>query len=528
MDNAEVVRKPLNKQADKAEKSTPGTASVAVARFLSSWFFVAARERFAFEWWGFVIVLLALALVGSRVYFRGKQANEGLLGRPLRVGIVSWPGYAGGLVANNGLWPNKDSDFWKQRNLLVHFVIIEDENQLREAFERGGENGGIDVMWSTIDSLAHDSPELLNKGIHPRAFMQVDWSQGGDAIVVTKDIERIEDLKGRKIAAGTPASLWLFESSIENSSLREEDKVAIRQARYPTNGSQEAREKFLNTSVDAAVLWEPDVTMALKRRGSHVLLSTKTAANLIADVMVAKEEFIAGNPQVIESFIEGWLLDGTPKAIGDPMLAVRALQKEPGFEALGEEATHDLLGKVAWASLDDNVKMFGLSGGESEFDRLFTEASRLWLKGRYITTEATPDQARHIQTLKQIYEMPAVTKSGCGPEFETISQTVSFPAGKTELDQDGTRVLNDLNILKSYSKARICVQATADDVSDIQQASNIKIARAKAVIRYLSERYDRPWSQFIIETDNASPTHQGTVSVGYVRLKLIANDSDQR
>jgi hypothetical protein len=73
-------------------------------------FFFKASDRFAFERWGFFVILIVLVLIGLRVYVRDKQQTYGgLLRRPLRVGIVSWPGYAGGLVANHGLKPNKES-----------------------------------------------------------------------------------------------------------------------------------------------------------------------------------------------------------------------------------------------------------------------------------------------------------------------------------------------------------------------------------------------------------------------------------
>ena len=59
--------------------------------------------------------LIGVAVVGAGVgaykIFSGSSGGatcKGLLGRPLRVGIVTWPGYAGGIVANNGFKPNKD------------------------------------------------------------------------------------------------------------------------------------------------------------------------------------------------------------------------------------------------------------------------------------------------------------------------------------------------------------------------------------------------------------------------------------
>ena len=81
-----------------------------------------------------ILVLVAgVAIGGIRWYLSGdplldaikKKAQETPLGRPLRVGIVSWPGYAGGIVANNGFKPNTDCIFWNN-NLIVEFLPVED------------------------------------------------------------------------------------------------------------------------------------------------------------------------------------------------------------------------------------------------------------------------------------------------------------------------------------------------------------------------------------------------------------------
>ena len=237
-------------------------------------------ERFEFDRVGVVCVVVVAVIIWSWVMVRGSQASEGLLRRPLRVGIVAWPGYAGGLVANNGLRPNKDSDFWKKYGLLVEFVLIDDEAALWREFARGGEDGGLDVIWSTVDSMAHvnGSTRGAYPRLEPRVFMQVDWSRGADAIVANAGIKRIEDLTDKRIAVPNAASLWLLEYSMANASLTDEDRAKIRTVfRTQTRGSKEARDLFTETKVDAAVLWEPDVTEAVEQRnGAHKLVDTTT------------------------------------------------------------------------------------------------------------------------------------------------------------------------------------------------------------------------------------------------------------
>src|SRR5205085_5839549 len=70
--------------------------------------------------------------------------------RPLRVGIVSWPGYVGGIVANNGFKPNQNCIFWNNYNLQVEFLLMEDTDIRAKAFQTGGDKG-VDIVWSTVD-----------------------------------------------------------------------------------------------------------------------------------------------------------------------------------------------------------------------------------------------------------------------------------------------------------------------------------------------------------------------------------------
>src|SRR5262249_52439944 len=86
--------------------------------------------------------------VGGGIVSEG--GPQGLLGRPLIVGIVYWPGYAGGIFANNGFEPNKDCIYWKKYNLQVKFVNIDDPDQANKAFAKGGPDG-VDIVWSTVD-----------------------------------------------------------------------------------------------------------------------------------------------------------------------------------------------------------------------------------------------------------------------------------------------------------------------------------------------------------------------------------------
>jgi len=56
------------------------------------------------------------------------------------------------------------------------------------------------------------------------------------------------------------------------------------------------------------VSWSPDVYIAAReRQGGHILASTKEASNLIADIFVARGDFLEQHPEDVRRFVAGWL-----------------------------------------------------------------------------------------------------------------------------------------------------------------------------------------------------------------------------
>jgi NitT/TauT family transport system substrate-binding protein len=331
------------------------------------------------------------------------DVSPSLMGRPLRVGIVEWPGYAGGIVANNGFRANRDSTFWKDHSLEVEFVLVPDDDVLKKQFAKGD----IDIKWTTVDSWASELP-AIHESFKAKAFLQVDWSRGGDAIVATEQIRSIEDLKGKKIALTmfTP-SQWLLENKLMSSRLSEEDRESLLRSAVGSKGSDDARISFIaagenpSVQIDAAVMWEPDVTLALKRKGSHVLASTALDQNLIADLMVAKVDFIQRNPKVIQAFVNGWLKGSELAEKDKNRVAELLIANEPVYKSLGLSETLRQLGTVKWADKQDNSTMFGLTGQKPMFDDMYLSAAQLWLKRGVIKKIVPPEEARDTTFVRE-------------------------------------------------------------------------------------------------------------------------------
>jgi NitT/TauT family transport system substrate-binding protein len=473
---------------------------------------------------GWIAVTIILVLVGGLVAWRFRTTGgivipppppippcTGLLGRPLRVGIVTWPGYAGGIVANNGFAPNADSIYYKEHNLCVEFMLMEDVDARAKAFARGGQDG-VDIVWSTVDSWANELPGFLKNDVKARVIMQVDWSRGGDAIVADNSIRHIEDLYRRRVSLAlfTP-SHWLFEYSLKNSKLDEAQQNEIVKTLVGKNASPDARADFVAGRVDAAVVWEPDVATALQRRpNSHVLMSTKEARKLIADVMVARENFIAEHPDVIQAFVEGWVIDGTVKANRESDTVARLLvENEPLYRDLGLDLTRQNLGTVKWANLADNTEMFNLDDKDQQplFDGIFNDAGRSWVARGYIPAPVVSAVAKDDSFLRKIYQEKPVQRitdtlpkpSPNDPPTPSLEKpiTVGFVVGGAVLDATAKQAIDDqVNILpKVFSGNYIRVEGNTDNVGNVSANRDLSERRAQAVVDFLVSQHGVPREQ---------------------------------
>src|SRR6188508_2250193 len=295
------------------------------------------------------------------------------LNRPIKVAIVLWGGYAGGIMANGGMTPNKDSVFTRDYGVEVEMLQIDDFTKSRDAFRAGGDKGGVDIMWSTVDAYALEYDGLSKLG--PKAILQYDWSRGGDAIAVDASIKSVKDLKGKKLACAeaTPSHYFalyvLTQGGLTN---RDVDWVF-------TDSAVDAANVFKSGKVDAAVSWSPDVYVAAReRQGGHILASTKEASNLIADIFVARGDFLEQHPEDARRFVAGWL-KGVEMVQKSPERAAVLLQKSlSGVNTLDD--ARDMLKDVKLPTYAENRAFFDPRGSLVNYYTIYQTAQNIWRK----------------------------------------------------------------------------------------------------------------------------------------------------
>src|SRR5207247_2770702 len=295
------------------------------------------------------------------------------LGRPIKVAIVTWGGYAGGIVANGGFAPTKDSLFDKAQGIQVELLVIDDFAKSRDAVRAGGDKGGVDIMWSTVDAYALEYGGL--RKLAPKAILQYGWSRGGDAIAVTSSIKAVADLKGKSLACAeaTPSHYFALYVLTQGGLTNRDVDWKF------TDSAVEAANLFKAGKVEAAVSWSPDVYIAARERaGAHILASTKEASNLIADIFVARGDFLQQHPEDARRFVAGWL-KGVEMVHKSPERAAVLLQKSlSGVNTL--EDAKGMLEDVKLPDYAENRGFFNAQGSLVNYQSIYQTAQNIWRK----------------------------------------------------------------------------------------------------------------------------------------------------
>ena len=115
--------------------------------------------------------------------------------RDVTVALSQWPGHLALVVGNGGLTTQPGSAAAAE-GLDLKIVFIEDAPSKNKALQEGK----VDAVWETVDELPIALGGFKAAKTEARAFIQIDWSRGGDACVASKEVKTVEDVAGRKAA----------------------------------------------------------------------------------------------------------------------------------------------------------------------------------------------------------------------------------------------------------------------------------------------------------------------------------------
>lgn len=423
----------------------------------------------------------------------------------INIGVVTWGGYAGGQYFNEGFEENTASRFYKDYGFKVKFEVIDDFDASREAFK----NGKIDLLWATIDALPTEMEGLSQ--YDPQVVFQADWSRGGDAVVVRRGINSVTDLKGKKIAVApmTPSHsflLWLLDAG--DLALADVTLVEVPSA-------IDAADAFKSNTVDAAVVWSPDdKDCVTKVPGARVLESTKNASHIIADVFIAKKQFIQSYKTQLQELYEGWMI-GAAEINQSEDAKIKASNILAAGLNSPQDFCYDAINNVRLATHGDNLDFFGLNRdykgvtGEELYNKMKikydqigygTANARSWrLIASDIVNGVVLNDPKHASETQKVFAQTSqddLTREA----ISSKKVSISFRTGEFILDENAKQII-DLQftpIAKAFSNAKIRIEGNTDNTGSREMNIQLSKKRAQSVADFLISQYQMPAERFVI------------------------------
>lgn len=449
-------------------------------------------------------------------------------GPDLRLGINSFHGFAGGLVANGNSLRTKPGSIFDKHGLDLEFVIQDDIPTLDTVFT----SGSAQCTWRTSDFWAQEQPNLRNAGLDARAIMVVDNTQGADAVVARDpSIRRIEDLAGKKVALlqYTPGHGLLIDA-LESSSLSARALASVQMVFINADeGMAGVSAALTSGAVDAAVMWDPDLSM-VTQRDARVIYSTKTASNLIFDMIVCDKRFLdtAEGRAAAEKLVAGWM-DGAKAVRADRANAAQALVATlPYYEMLAKDQGMPFLAglfdNAIITTLEDNARIFGMVGGSNHYERVYRRFDGIYrgigalanpkspvippqesvdysfirgLLDKNKAAEAAAKEAERAQAASFTVQAQQVA-TAAETSIVTKPVSVNFDVGSSALTRRAQQVIDQQMVpfIENNGAAYFEVSGNTDSTGSLAANMALSNARAQAVVSYLTKEWEFPAARF--------------------------------
>ena len=272
--------------------------------------------------------------------------------------ISEYAGYAGLIAANGGLEPSENSLFFKNHGFKVKLTVSEEESW--SALNEGKIAGSV----TTVDVLA-----AYGRQLHAIVPAQIGFSRGADGVIVRSDVKRINQLKGKTIAAAQFTEVDFFirylaqEAGLPVNTLGSLDanphpdrlNLIYVEDGFAAGDLFASDLKSGKNRLAGAVTWEPKVSEVVDGSGgkAHVLTTNRNLL-IVADVMILHRGFAEQNPKVVEGLVQG-LLEGNRMVRDRPDTQLDVIAR--AFKWTRDDAKAELA-KVHLSNLPENRAFF--------------------------------------------------------------------------------------------------------------------------------------------------------------------------
>jgi NitT/TauT family transport system substrate-binding protein len=445
----------------------------------------------------------------------------------LRFSYNVWSGWLPVIAANRGTKPNADSVFAKKYGFRVEMKLMDDPVVARDAFA----SGEVHTLWGTVDMMTLFAPELTRDSrTAPRVVQQIDWSNGGDGIVVRNNIRSVSDLKGKTItlAQNSPSEFYLT-SLLLSAGLRPSDiKV-----KYTATAFEAAAAFVADKSVDGCVSWAPDIYKIPERvSGTRILSSTADANKLIADVYAFRADFARDHPEVVEGLVAG-IFEGMDMVKQKPEEAAKWMADAFGMKP---DEVMAMRNDAHATNFAENVQFFLNASNPTNFERTWKSAAYVYRELGRINAPVPFDQVMDFsiiqnlqkkglfahQTDESVASFTPASFRKTPAEAPILTQTIRinfFPnsanpyePARDDVDKPIPGKLYDPNVdatleqvarlAGQFARAVILIEGHTDSSMKgrvpVQAVRDLSLARAEAIKRALIDKFKFDPNKFSI------------------------------
>jgi len=357
---------------------------------------------------------------------RGTSSYKPMVNRTVRVALNVWAGWAPVIYANNGFHAGKVWHTAGGQDFKVDLVLIDDPVAMRDAYAAGN----VHIGWATLDMIPLFVEQLRKDSrTMPRVFQQIDYSNGGDGIVVRENIRSIADLRGKTVvlAQNSPSHYFVLNTLIDGGL-----QPADVEFKFTQDAFQAAAAFNADRSIAAAVSWSPDIYNLAKVRGNRLLVTTQTANKLIADVWFARADFAKDHADVIEGLVRG-IFDAmealkTQEAKQQVATLMAAGYSIPATDALS------MLGDAHSTNYAENREFFLNQNNPANFERTWNTAYFLYRRIGMVSEPVRFDQVMDFSVIQALGSEPRYASQKNEYQVQFVPTTAStVQAENTEI-----------------------------------------------------------------------------------------------
>ncbi len=368
---------------------------------------------------------------------KGVSGYKPMVDDTVRFALKVWAGWSPIIHANGGFKPGKVWQAPGGKPFKVELVLIDDPVQMRDAYAAGEVHIGwatLDMLPRFVDSFAKDSR------IMPRVYQQVDFSNGGDGIVVRDSIKTVKDLAGKKLvmAQNSPSQFFALNMLVAGG-LQPADVEMI----YVTTAFEAAAAFNRDKSIAGCVSWAPDIYNLAEAKGNRMLVTTQTANRLIADVWFARADFAKDHPDVIEAIVRG-IFDAMGDLKSEEAKKSVAQLMADGYTIPAADAL-SMLGDAHSTNWAENYQFFINRNNPANFERIWKQAYYLYRRVGAIANNPVP--------FDQVMDFSVIQKLGLEPKYlETKDEYAATLVPKTvaEIRAENDEILTNTIVIHFF------------------------------------------------------------------------------